>query len=148
MTNCQKQPSIRVFLKQCSENTQQIYRRTPIRKSDLTKLISNFIEITLWHGCSLVNLMHIFRTHFPKNTSGGVLLNFAMAEHQVDFSYYFKSSTRRKGIFSRNILIFRSSHRRCSVKKVFLEISQNSQENTCARVTFLIKLQVSGLQLY
>ena len=31
--------------------------------------------------------------------------------------------------------------RRYSVKKVFLEISQNSQENTCARVSFLIKLQ-------
>ena len=28
----------------------------------------------------------------------------------------------------------------CSVKKVFLEISQNSQENTCARVSLLIKL--------
>ena len=26
--------------------------------------------------------------------------------------------------------------RKCSVKKVFLEISQNSQENTCARVSF------------
>ena len=44
--------------------------------------------------------------------------------------------------------MFRCSHRRCSVKKVFLEISQNSQENTCARVSFLIKLQASGLQLY
>ena len=30
---------------------------------------------------------------------------------------------------------------RCSVKRVFLEISQNSQENTCARVSFLIKLK-------
>ena len=30
---------------------------------------------------------------------------------------------------------------RCSVKMVFLEISQNSQENTSARVSFLIKLQ-------
>ena len=28
----------------------------------------------------------------------------------------------------------RSSRRRCSVKKVFLEISQNSQQMTCARV--------------
>ena len=28
---------------------------------------------------------------------------------------------------------------RCSVKKVSLRISQNSQENTCARVSFLIK---------
>ena len=30
--------------------------------------------------------------------------------------------------------------RRCSVEKVFLKISQNSQENTSARVSFLIKL--------
>ena len=37
---------------------------------------------------------------------------------------------------------------RCSVKKLFLEISQNWQENTCAWVSFLIKLQGSGLQLY
>ena len=28
--------------------------------------------------------------------------------------------------------------------KVFLEILQNSQENTCVRVSFLIELQVSG----
>ena len=32
----------------------------------------------------------------------------------------------------------RSSRKRCFVKKVFSEISQNSQENTCARVSFLI----------
>ena len=30
---------------------------------------------------------------------------------------------------------------RCSVKKVFLKILQNSQEKTCAKVYFLIKLQ-------
>ena len=36
----------------------------------------------------------------------------------------------------------------CSVKKVFFEISQNSQENTCATVSFLLKLQAWGLQLY
>ena len=30
--------------------------------------------------------------------------------------------------------------RRCSVKKVFLEISQNSEENTSVRASFLIKL--------
>ena len=33
---------------------------------------------------------------------------------------------------------------RCSVKKVYLEISQNSQEITCARASFLIKLQVQA----
>ena len=41
----------------------------------------------------------------------------------------------------------RSSHQRCSIKKVFLEISQNSQGNNCTRFSILIKLQVSGLQL-
>ena len=37
----------------------------------------------------------------------------------------------------------RSSHQRCSVKNVLLEIPQNSQENTCAIVSFL----VAGLRL-
>ena len=37
---------------------------------------------------------------------------------------------------------------RPSVKKLFLEILQNLQENACARASFLIKLQASGLQLY
>ena len=38
------------------------------------KLFCNFIEITLWHRCSPVNLLHIFRTPFSKNTSGWLLL--------------------------------------------------------------------------
>ena len=38
--------------------------------------------------------------------------------------------------------------RSCSVKKVFLKMLQNSQENTCARVSFLIKLQASGVFLW
>ena len=38
--------------------------------------------------------------------------------------------------------------RRFSVKKVFLKTSPNSGENICAKVSFLISLQASGLQLY
>ena len=38
----------------------------------------------------------------------------------------------------------RSSHQRCYAKKLFLKISQNSQENNCARVSFLIRLQASA----
>ena len=38
------------------------------------KLLCNFIEITLQHGCSPVSLLHIFRTSFRKNTSGWLLL--------------------------------------------------------------------------
>ena len=38
-------------------------------------LRSNFIEVTPGHGRSPVNLLHIFRTSFPKNTSEELLLN-------------------------------------------------------------------------
>ena len=38
------------------------------------KIYSKFIEITLRYGCSPVNLLHIFRTPFPKNTFGWVFL--------------------------------------------------------------------------
>ena len=37
-------------------------------------LLCDFIEITLRHGRSPVNLLHIFKTPFLKNTSGRVLL--------------------------------------------------------------------------
>ena len=42
----------------------------------LMKLLSNFIEVTLWHGFSPVNLLHIFRTPCYKYTSGRLLLEF------------------------------------------------------------------------
>ena len=59
-----------VFLgKGVLKNMQQIYRRTPMPMCD-----SNFIEIALWHWCSPVNLLHIFRPPFSRNTSGGLLL--------------------------------------------------------------------------
>ena len=38
------------------------------------KLLCSFIENTLRHGCSTVNLTHIFRAPFFKNTSEGLLL--------------------------------------------------------------------------
>ena len=40
------------------------------------KLQSKIIEITIRHGCSPVNLLHIFRTPFLKNTSGRLPLIF------------------------------------------------------------------------
>ena len=38
------------------------------------------------------------------------------------------------------MLKYRSSHQRCSIVKGVLRILQNSQENTCARVSFLLIL--------
>ena len=37
------------------------------------KLLCNFIKIRLRHACSTVNLLHIFRTPFHKNTLEGLL---------------------------------------------------------------------------
>ena len=59
------------FLKICSKLTGE----HPYRSAISIKLQSNFIEITLRHGCSPVNLLYIFRTPFLKNTSGRLLLN-------------------------------------------------------------------------
>ena len=41
-------------------------------------------------------------------------------------------------------LFLQAIAQRCSVKKVFLDTSQNSQENTSASVSFLIKLQLGN----
>ena len=58
-------------LKICSKFTWE----HPCRSVISIKLQSNFIEITLRHGCSLVNLIHIFRTTFYKNTFGRLILD-------------------------------------------------------------------------
>ena len=57
-------------LKICSKFTGE----HPCRSLISIKLLSNFIEIALRHGCSPVSLLNIFRTPFPKNTSGWLLL--------------------------------------------------------------------------
>ena len=41
-------------------------------KYDFNKVAK--LQITLWHGCSTVNLLYIFRSLFPTNTYGGLLL--------------------------------------------------------------------------
>ena len=52
-----------------------------------------------------------------------------------------------KVIFVITFFLYRSSHQRCSIKKVFLEILQNSRESNCARVLVLIKLELSATLL-
>ena len=41
---------------------------------DFNNVTKQLIEFTLWRPCSPVNLQHIFRTFFPKNTSRRMLL--------------------------------------------------------------------------
>ena len=76
-------------MKKCSKFTGEHSCRSVISM----KLLGNFIEIALQHGCSPVNLLHIFRTSFPKNTSGGVLLlltHFILLVSQSDAFWCFR----------------------------------------------------------
>ena len=66
-------------LKICSKFTGE----HPCRSAISIKLLCNFIEISFHHGCSAVNLLHIFRTPFLKNTSGGLLLDLKKIVHET-----------------------------------------------------------------
>ena len=48
-------------------------------------MVANFIEIALRHGCSPVNLLHIFRTPFPRNTSGSMLLQTDVLDYHSKY---------------------------------------------------------------
>ena len=62
---------VKGVLKICSKFAGEHPSRSVISK----KLHSSCVEITLRHGCSPVNLLHIFRALFLKNTSGRQLLH-------------------------------------------------------------------------
>ena len=60
------------------------------------------------------------------------MFNTTLTDAQKKSSEYCRKSTKN---------VFDGAHlevvvQRCSVKKVLLTVSQNSQENTCARVSF------------
>ena len=65
---------IKGFLKICSKFTGEHLCGSAI----LIKLLWIFIEIALRHGCSPVNLLHIFGKSFPRNTFGWLLLRVVM----------------------------------------------------------------------
>ena len=68
----QKQLPRGVLKKRCSENMQQI------------KLLCNFIEIALRHGCSPVNLLHISEHLFQGKPLGGC---FCIRKYEITSEY-------------------------------------------------------------
>ena len=69
-------------LKICSKFTGEHTYRSVI----LMKLQNKFIEIALRYECSPVNLVHIFRTPFSKNTPGRLLLHVALKNYFIILS--------------------------------------------------------------
>ena len=86
-------------LKICSEFTGE----HPCRR-----VICNFNEIALQHGCSPVNLLHTFRMPFPNNTSEWLLLPLSVNSEDLgtfksknlvtskDSMFYILIKTRKK----------------------------------------------------
>ena len=105
-------------------------------------IIFNFIAISY---IILLKQTNLFLGHSYLKFNLRVLLSFCLIFCQFQPSFAYKNIAYKKGcspFHARlNSVNSRSSHRKCSVKKVLLEISQNSQENTCARVSSLIRLQ-------
>ena len=66
---------IMIFENSRSSRPEVIWKHAAnLQENTHTEVLCNFIEIAPRNGCSLVNLLHILRTPFPKNTSGWLLL--------------------------------------------------------------------------
>ena len=86
------------------------------------------------------NPVNWFMTHEFNNLKK---LNWTVERKCINLSWHHDQEVIYKCITPKFVLqwMSRSSHQTCSMKKVLLEISQNAQENICARISFLIKLR-------
>ena len=61
----------------------------------------------------------------------------------IKWKYFMPPRSVVQMILKRQLKFTEAVVQRCSVKKVFLEISQNSQKNICARVSFFQLCEIS-----
>ena len=66
---------------------------------------SHFIEIAPRHGCSPVNLLHIFRTPFLKNTYGWLLLNNTFPHEKMGCNFVWNVLSQKRNINSGKLLM-------------------------------------------
>ena len=148
----------------CTNN--KFTQEQPCRSLISIKLLRSFIEIALRHGCLLVLTFKIAQDQLPQDYSTGSiyvlmplmsLINWGfgllgISIYLSDFCWLiwkfpcqlFSVRCPLKGHTMQNerwFYIYRSSHRRCSVRKRVLRNFTKFTGNTCARVSFLLKLQ-------
>ena len=108
-----------------------------------TKAIAFTIDSLKKYRTSCSQMFHVMVVSEMSYVKELICLNTVGLLHETLLIHEFKNFA--KLCYNCQLLFLKtfstSSHKGCSVKKVFLEISQNSQENTCARASFLIKLQ-------
>ena len=84
----QKQPFISVFVKSVLKISSKFTGKQPRRSAISIKLQSIFIQFTVQHGCSPVNLLHIFRTFCPSISGGPLLKTFSGNSSVFDKKYF------------------------------------------------------------
>ena len=133
----------------CLYLNSSLWRTSPGAKFTGKHLYQSLFFLRLWHSCVPVDYCEFFKNTFfyrisPVATSDTIQLKFntLLIINPTEFNFH-----RFCKVFWYDYSKFRSSRRRCSIKKVLLEIYQNSQGSSCARASFLIKLQVLGLSV-
>ena len=89
----------------------------------------------------------IIHNHSPPSTTihHQMFLKTSQNSQENTWQVNWTEQVELNRIISTNVVIFiEAVANTCSIKKIFLEIWQNSQQNTCDRVSCLIKLQASG----
>ena len=115
----QKQPP-RCFLgKGILKISSKFTEEHPCRRAISIKLLCIFLETTLRHGFSPINLMHIFRIPFLKNTSGWLLLHLI-----VCFCWFSNASQYMFGLHRLKFFFFKYLHCGCLLHFFIFERSK------------------------
>ena len=124
-----------------------------LRPATLLKSVSKAGVLLLIYGNFLKN--NLFYGTPPMATSGRT--QFLQWKHQeVHWTYPVYTFRQKKKIQIKPLRHFCATglfvyllktEKKCSIRKLLLEISQNSQKNICKGVSFSIKLQASSLKL-
>ena len=117
-------------MKICSKFTGEY----PFRSVISIKLLGNFIEIALQHGCFSVNLLHIFRTHFLKKSSWRLLLDIFLIREGISLSVNFNS-------------VFSFSYWKAILKEVLGRLPPNLKTKLTKIVLDIVLLNIKFIQI-
>ena len=131
--------SAKIFLSACAFSTRLCNIRTQSRKSwrwkswKFSTFLADFLD---WNFNSQWDFVLISKTFFNIGSRNKTPLEIYQGfSDYVIWNFLFQREFYQPGWVQDEL------PQRCFVKKVFLEISQNSQENTCVKVCFSIKLK-------
>ena len=115
--------------------------RYKLKKQSWQKIVIFVFQFCNWREVEIKERSFFYNQIFPFSFSCTCLMDTFKKTEYNPISKVFTEVFLIARIPHSTILITEAVVQRCSVKKVFLKISQNSQKNMCARTSFLINLQ-------